>query len=383
MGKKTCKYSALLLVLSIMLIFAGCSSQSANTNIISVRTAFADKHKMQKSIEITGNLVPVQTVNILSKISGQVTELKFNVGDNVNAGDILIALETKTLDAQLEQAKASLQTAEAAVQSAKIQMEQAQINLDTAKKAYDNTKALFDAGAASQSQIDDVSTKLALAQKSYELASGPSQNQAKASLNAAQANINNIKVQIDNGIITSPISGVVTNRNISAGEIASPGAALMTIADASVLKLKGTISQEALLYIKEGQDVDVSVDIYPGKAFKGKIESIGPVSVSTGAYFPVEISIKNTGDLKAGLSAAAYLNMAGTEGIIVPREAVIHDNGQSYVYVIKDNVASKRIVETGIENDKEIEVIKGLDAGEQVAVTNVSNLFDNMPVSVN
>lgn len=383
MGKKTCKYSALLLVLSIMLIFAGCSSQSANTNIISVRTAFADKHKMQKSIEITGNLVPVQTVNILSKISGQVTELKFNVGDNVNAGDILIALETKTLDAQLEQAKASLQTAEAAVQSAKIQMEQAQINLDTAKKAYDNTKALFDAGAASQSQIDDVSTKLALAQKSYELASGPSQNQAKASLNAAQANINNIKVQIDNGIITSPISGVVTNRNISAGEIASPGAALMTIADASVLKLKGTISQEALLYIKEGQDVDVSVDIYPGKAFKGKIESIGPVSVSTGAYFPVEISIKNTGDLKAGLSAAAYLNMAGTEGIIVPREAVIHDNGQSYVYVIKDNVASKHIVETGIENDKEIEVIKGLDAGEQVAVTNVSNLFDNMPVSVN
>lgn len=375
---------SLLIILLFAFVSFGCSSQAAgNLNSVSVKVATADKHKINSTLNVAGVLVPVKTVNILSKISGQVMSMDFDVGSNVKAGDTLITLETKTLNAQLQQAEASLQSAKAALQSAKNQADQVKINLDAVTKAYKRTRALYDAGAATQAELDDITSKLELAKKQYELAAGPAQNQAQAAVNTAEANINNIKVQLENAVITSPITGVIANRNINPGEIASPGAPLLTVADTSTLKLKGTVPQEDLPFLKLGQQVDVIVDIYPGKVFKGQISSIGPIAVSTGKYFPIEISISNNGDIKAGLSAHASINITLGESIIVPASAVLQDNGQSYVFVIKNNVASKRIVETGISNDKEIQILSGLNAGEQVAVTNVNSLFDNMPVSIN
>ena len=384
MQKRLKKFPPLLMIILLVFVLAGCGSQAAgNMDVVSVKVAVSNKHKIQTSLNVAGVLVPVQTVNITSKISGQVTSMGLDVGNNVKAGDTLIKLETKALNAQLEQAQASLQSANAAVQSANNQADQVKISLDTATKAYERTKTLFDAGVVSQSEMEGTQSKLDLAKKQYELATGPAQNQIQASINVAQANINNVKVQIDNGVITSPISGIITNRNINPGEIASPGISLLTIADTSTLKLKGTVSQETLPLFKSGQEINVSIDIYPGKIFKGQISNIGPISVSTGKYFPVEISIKNTGDIKAGLSAHASIDITSDEGIIVPATAVIQSNGQSYVFVVKNNVVSKRIVELGLINDKEIETLKGIDVGEQVASTNVNNLFDNMMVNAN
>ncbi|MCR4436096.1 MAG: efflux RND transporter periplasmic adaptor subunit [Clostridiales bacterium] len=362
---------------------AGCSSRTTgNSSGVSVKTAVADNHKLETTLDVAGVLVPAQTVNVVSKISGQVTSLNLDVGASVKAGDILIKLDTKAMDAQMQQARAALQSAQAALKSVRNQAEQAKINLDLAQKAYERTKALADSNAASQSQLESDWSKFELARKQYEAATGSAQEQAQASVNTAQANINNIKVQLDNATITSPISGIVTNRNINPGEIASPGVTLLTIADTSTLKLKGTVAQEIMPLLKTGEEMNVFIDIYPNQVFAGKIESIGPMAVSTGEYFPIEISIKNPGNLKAGLSAHASVNLTGDQGVVVPASAVVQNNGQSYVFVIKNNTALKRTVTLGLKNDKEIEVLKGLDAGEQVAVTNISSLFDNIPVKV-
>jgi RND family efflux transporter MFP subunit len=228
--------------------------------------------------------------------------------------------------------------------------------------------------------MDDATSNLDLKKKQYEISSGSALEQAKASINIAQANINNIKVQMENATITSPINGIVTNRNINPGEIASPGTPLLTIADTAKLKLRGTVSQESVPLLQAGGQINVTVDIYPGKTFTGTIESVGPMAVSTGEYFPIEISIPNSGDIKPGLSAHASLDMTSPDGVVVPLSAVVQNNGQSYVFVIKDNTAAKRIVVTGLKNDKEIQILQGIEAGEKVAVTNVNNLFDNMPV---
>lgn len=377
-------YLSFIMSIISVLILGGCGSEAAgNMNGVTVKVAAADKNKLQTTVDVTGILVPAQTVNVSSKISGQVMSLGSDVGNSVKSGDTLITLETKTLNVQLQQAEAALQQAQAAAQSAKNQVDQAKINLDSAQKDYDRNKALFDSQAISQSTLDGYTSKLEIAQKQYELASGPAQAQAQAAINTAEANINNINVQLENATITSPINGVVTNRNINPGEVASPGVSLLTIADTSVLKLKGTISQDAVPLLKTGQDIDVSIDVYPGKVFKGQISNIGPVAVSTGKYFPIEISINNTGDIKAGLSAHVSIGLTSEEGIVVPASAVVQNNGQSYVFVIKDKVASKRNVEIGLTSDTEIEILKGLDAGEQVATTNLNSLFDKMPVSVN
>ncbi|MDI3480507.1 MAG: hypothetical protein PWQ97_162 [Tepidanaerobacteraceae bacterium] len=367
----------------LMLVSSGCSKKTADSkNTVSVKIVVADKHKFQATLNVTGVLIPAKTVNIASKMSGQVERLYFDVGSMVKAKDTLITLDTRALEAQLQQAQAALQSAEAAVQAAKDQADQAKINLDAAQKAYERIKVLYESSAASQSQLDDATTKLELAKKQYEIAAGSAQKQAEASVNTAKANINNIKVQLDNAIITSPISGIITNRNINPGEIASPGVVLLTIADISTLKLKGIVPQQSVPLLRKGQKIDVSVDAFSNNIFEGTIEQIGPMAVSSGEYFPVEISIKNPGELKAGLSAHASINISSTEGVVVPAAAVVQNNGLSYVYVIKNDMALKRPVTVGLKNDSEVEVLKGLSVGEKVAVTNVGSLFDRMLVNV-
>lgn len=384
MHKKSGIISVILITALLLLMIAGCSSQPASSsNGIAVKTAVAESRGLETTLNITGVLISAQTVNVVSKLSGQVTSLDADTGSAVKAGETLITLETKMLDAQLEQAQASLQAAQAAQQAALDKAALDKIGLDAAQKAYNRTKELFDSAAASQSQLDDATSNLDLKKKQYEISTGSALQQAQASVNVAQASINNIKVQMENATITSPINGIVTNRNINPGEIASPGTPLLTLADTATLKLKGTVSQEIVPLIQTGEEINVTVDIYPNKAFKGKIESIGPMAVSTGAYFPIEIGIPNSGDIKPGLSARTSLNLTSPDGIVVPAAAVVQNNGQSYVYVINDNQAIKQTVLTGLKNDKDIQVLQGLEAGQKVAVTNVNNLFDHMPVQEN
>lgn len=372
---------SIVMIVLFLFLAAGCASQNAGASDgLSVKTAVSVRHPLESTVDVAGVLVPQQVVNITGKIGGQVTELKPEVGDSVKAGDVLLVMETKTLNAQLQQAEAALQSAEAAVQSAGDQGDQARINLNTAQKAYDRTKALFDSGAASQSQMDDVASKLELAKKQFEIAGGSALKQAQASVVTANANINNIKVQLENATITSPVSGIVTNRNINPGEIAAPGAVLFTIADTSTLKLKGTVPQDVIPLLQEDQAMDVKIDVYPNKTFKGTISSIGPMAVSTGEYFPIEIGIKNDENIKAGLTAHTTIGITAPDSVAVPVAAVVTNNGRNFVYVIKDGKAEKRFVTLGMKNDKEYAVLNGINEGEAVAISNVNSLFDGMAV---
>lgn len=377
------RVSAILIALSFLIFTIGCNTKTSNVlKIIDVQTMLAKKQKIDSSISISGVLVPVKTVNVFSKLTGQVEKIGADVGSNVKAGDIIATLETKTLNTQLQQAQASLNSALVSEQIAKNQAEQSKLNFESVTRAYERTKELYNSGAVSKVEMDDMTTKYEIAKKQYELATGASLNQSKAAISSAQANINNIKIQIENANIMSPINGVVVNRNINAGELASPSNPLFTIADTSTLKLKGTIPQKYLPFVKVGQDIDVQVDIYPNKIYKGKISSIGPMAINTGMYFPIEISIKNTDNIKPGVSAHASINISSEEGIVIPSSAIIQNDGESYVYVIENNTAKKRIVEVGITNDNQSQIISGLNINEKVAISNVNNLFDNAVVNV-
>ena len=417
-------FLAVLMAALLALVAIGCGTQSvSNLNGISVKVVAADKHEMQTTLDIAGVLVPVQTANIASKTGGQVKSINADVGNSVNAGDTVVTLETKEVNAQLQQAEAAVSSVDDQAAQAKINLDaaqkacdstkqllvdqaaQAKINLDAAQSALDRTKKLVDSGAVNQSQLDDIQSKYDLAKKQYDMAQVDTGSAAQSQLIGAQskydlakkqyqiatssakdqanAAVNTVKVQLDNADVKSPISGIVVNRNINAGEIASPGVALLTVADTSTLKLKGTVPQEAVTQLQPGQNIKVTIDVYPNREFDGQIDQVGPMAVSTGEYFPIEISIKNPGDIKAGLSAHASINMTANEGVIVPASAVVQNNGQSYVFVMKGNIVVKRTVTLGLKNDKEIQIIKGLDAGEKVASTSVNNLTDGMPVNVN
>ena len=373
---------SLLIIIAMLIVFtvSGCASQSANQKV-TVTTAVASNQELETKLGFSGVLLPNQTVDISSKSAGQVIALGSKVGSSVKAGEVLMKLDTESLNGQLMQAEASLQSAQAAAQSAEIQASISKTNLNTAQINYNRAKALFESGAVAKSQLDDAQDKLNIATQQYANAAGPAQAQGAATINTALASIRNFNMQINNATIKSPLNGIITNQNINLGQVVSPGVTLISMVDTSILKMKSTVTQDKLPTLSIGQKMSIIIDSYPDRIFKGTITSIGPIAVSTGEVFPIEISMQNEMGLMAGLSAHTSL-IHRTKGIIVPTSSIIQSNGESHVFVIKNDIAARRLVKIGLQNDSETEILAGLNQGERVAVNNVIVLADKMPVKV-
>ena len=174
----------------------------------------------------------------------------------------------------------------------------------------------------------------------------------------------------------------MTNRNINQGEISSIDSPLMSIANTTDLRLQGNVSQEDVYGLKVGDSVKVSVDAIAGTEYPGRIEQVGPIAAATGQYFPVAISVKNDGNLLAGMTAKASFSLAENEGTIVPLTAIgDQKDGQAFVFVLLDGKAHKRSVLLGPRNDTHVLILSGVTAGEMVAVSNVSVLQDGIEVT--
>jgi RND family efflux transporter MFP subunit len=335
-----------------------------------------------RSVEFSGVLVPDQTVNIYAKLAGQATYVGADVGNAVKAGQLLVQIDTKELNAQLKVAEASLSGVTDQAAQAKIGVETARLNLDLAQRAYDRTKTLFETKVVTQSQLDDAQTKLDLAKSAFDNANQQYQTVSDSGVAQAQAQVNLIRVQISNSTITSPISGVITNRNINLGEITSLSQPLMSVADTSTLKLQGNLSQEDVVHLSVGSRVKVSVDVVPDRTFVGRVEQVGPVAAATGQYFPVVVRIANDGKLLAGMTAKASFTLNSAQGIIIPLSAVATgEDGQAFVFVVSGGTVHKRLVTLGMKNDTAAQALSGLQAGEIVATSNVDALQDGMGVA--
>jgi RND family efflux transporter MFP subunit len=349
---------------------------------VSVKTAPAHEGRIVKTIEFTGVLVPNHTVNIFAKLSGIATAVNEDVGDRVTAGQLLIQIDTKELNAQLVVAEAAVQGVRDQAVQAKDGMESARLNLEMAQRSYDRTKTLLDTKVVTQSQLDDAQTKLDLAKTAFDDANRQYQTVTGSTLAQAEAQVNFIKVQISNSTIISPINGIVTNRSINPGEITSMSSPLLAIADVATLKLQGNVSQDDVVRVPMGGRVKVSVDALPGAVYTGLIDQVGPIAAATGQYFPVEVSLKNDGKLLAGMTAKASFTWTSSEGILIQLSAVQENqNGRSSVFVLTEGRVHERDVVLGSHSDSEVQVISGLAASETVVTSNVSALVDGMEVA--
>jgi len=359
---------------------AACAPRAAPR--ISVKTAAAREDKVARAIEFSGVLVPNRTVNIFAKLAGQATTLGADVGEQVREGQLLVQIDTKELNAQLEVAEAAAAGVSDQAAQVKTGLETARLNLEMAQRAYDRTKTMLDSKVVTQSQLDDAQTKLDLARAAFDTTTRQYQTISGSGLLQAQAQVNLIKVQISNSTITSPLSGIVTNRNVNPEEITSLNTALFTIADVATLKLQGNVSQDDVVRLAMGSAVRVVVDALSSRTYQGRIEQVGPIAAATGQYFPVVVSLRNDGKLFAGMTAKASLMWTSAPGVVVPLSAVTDPrDGQASLFVISDGRAHRKDVTLGPRNDTDVQVLSGLSVGEQVAVSSVSSLLDGMEVA--
>jgi RND family efflux transporter MFP subunit len=371
--------TALVLTAAIALVLAGCAAKGSAAKD-SFRTEEIRVGRIVREIAISGVLAPNTTVNVYPKLSGLVKELPVDVGDKVASGQLVARIDVKELAAQLGVADASIATVRDQAAQSKVAIQTAQLNLDLAQKDYDRSSALFDSKVVTQSQIDDAKAKLDLAKAALDNAQHQYQAVSGSSLAQAQAQSNLIRVQISNSEIASPITGTVTNRNINLGELCTPSATLMTIADTVNLRLHGTLSQNDVLVIREKDKVRVSVDGMAGPGYEGVIAQIGPVAAATGQYFPVEIRVRNDGRLLAGMTAKASLSVSSAEGPLVPLAAIEQLGADTVAFVIENGRASERKLALGPRDATQALVLSGLALGDLVATSGVAALQDGAEV---
>lgn len=363
-----------------LLLLAACSGKSSSQ--LTVTAAKAKQGTIEKTVEFSGALAPDQTVNVFSELPGHAVRVNANVGDSVKAGELLVQIDTRQLQAELAEANAAVRSVEDQAAKAKLGIETAKSNLDLARTTFDRIQALYKTQAASKNQLDDAQNKLTLAQSAYQNAQQSYDLLTGSSLAQARAHVDLINVQLSNSMVTSPLSGVVTNRNVNPGELVGMSAPVMTIADTSILKLQGTVSQDIVPLLSLGRAVKISVDGMPSLDVEGKISQIGPVAAATGQYFPVVVRVKNDGKLLAGMTAMASFVVSSAPGVVVPTSAVQRDGEDYYAYVIKNGAVYRKKVLVGLQSSSDTLITAGLVAGDDVATSNIGVLGNGAAVTV-
>ena len=319
------------------------SSTSSIATAASVSVVTAAKQTVTDRFTSIGTIVANNDVNIISETQGRVVKVLAEVGDYKKAGSVLIEV-----DSELK---------EAAYNAAKVSYEKAQNDL----KRYEE---LYKEKSISDSQIE----------------------QARWAFQSAEAQYVAARRQLSDTKITTPISGIVTARNVNVGSFVqgAPQSTLVAnVVDISKLKVKLNMAEKDVFRVKTGDKVEITTDVFPDQVFPGTISTISSKGDEAHTY-PVEIVLENPRQqLKAGMFAHIAFNPKSSgDALVIPREAIVGSMKNAKVYVVTNNVAQLRPVQVGKTFGTSVEVRKGLSIGDVVVVNGQNNLKDNAAVVI-
>lgn len=397
------KWKIILWIVVLILLFAGIyfyTHRSSNSNKklssrpgVTVETM--ERKDMMKRVVLSGETVPRASVDISPKYAGRIASINVDLGDHVEAGDVLLSQDTKDISLSLSASRAgSAQAAADAVESRSSYDAgtlKAQSDYDNALTTYERYETLFGEGAVSRQERDDKYRAMMEAKAALETLTGqdvggvPAMIASKeAAAEKAQYTADSLAAQKEDMTIVSPISGTIGYRDAEAGEWASAGQKLLTVVDNSSLYMDCAVAEQDIGVLKVGMPVSVSIDSL-GEEAAGTISYISPALDASSHSYKVRIVLSpDIKGLRGGMFGRSEVTAVERKNaLFLPKEGVLENNGKKYAFLVDGNHQVKKVeVTTGLYNDDSIEIVKGISAGDQVAVTNISKLKDGMTVDV-
>ena len=342
--------------------------------IISVSVQQIVKTDLLETMSFFGTIKAINQVDVYTKVSGRVEELKVKNGDEVKSGDILVVLEHSAIKAQTEQATASLEAAGA-------QLKQLQINLANLKKELDRIIELSKEGAVSESKKDQIETQYnaLLAQK----------ESVEAQVRQLEAVLQQAKINLQEANIRASISGIVAQKYVDMGDMVTPQRPVFTIIQVDTVKVTASIPETILSRVKSGlTHAAIIADAYPDKTFDGVVTYVAPSVDQRSRTLEIEIEMNNADRiLKAGMFCRVELILDSKKGVIaIPKDLIVYDilgNTKEYaIYTIQDGLAKKVKVNPGIYSYGLVEIKEGLAPGDTIITSVGPHIFDGCKVSV-
>jgi membrane fusion protein (multidrug efflux system) len=332
---------------------------------MTVEVAKVQRGKISSFLTVVGNLVGEQTVEVVPRTGGRVTSISVKLGDRVRRNQVVAKIEDREIVEQVNQAEASHKVGEATIR-------QRQADLELAKTSVERSRNLYGRQLLPKQTLDDAEARYSAAQAQVDL--------AYAQLAQSASRLVELRINLANTNVVSPVDGFVAKRNVDPGAWVSNQAGVASVVDISSLRLVANIVEKDLRLVSPGDPAVVEVDAFPGEKFNGKIARVSPILDPATRTAPMEIEIPNQNfRLKPGMYAKVTLEVDSKENVLlIPKVALVDSEGQRGVYQANaESRAAFKPVKIGIEDTERVEILDGLTEGEMVVSTGAGALRRN------
>ncbi len=332
--------NSMLAVAAVAMVSCGSKQTTKQEEVVVALPKIETQTAVVRAVSQEGYFTGTVEAQVVNNIAPQqplrIKEIRFDVGDHVKKGDLLVRLDNSSLV-------------------------QAKAQLDNAKKEYERTNELYEFGGASKSEWDARRLQYEVAQTAY----------------------NNL---VENTTLISPISGVVTARNYDKGDMYA-GQPVLVIEQIKPVKIMINVSEPYFGKVKKGMPVYITLDAYGDEVFKGKIARVYPTINQTTHTFQVEVQIPNSNErVRPGMFARVTLPYGKKNRVVIPDQAVqkLMGSGDRYVFVYHpaDSTVRSSKVELGRRLDSEFEIISGVKNGEAVVTKGHMSLTNGSKVEL-
>jgi HlyD family secretion protein len=390
-------------------ILSGCSTKEKEPEpVVSVQAVEVKKGEIEQVVRAEAVLFPVEQAAITAKINAPVKKFYVNRGAKVKTGQLLATLENSDLTAAATENEGSLKQAEAAyaatttsglpeeMRKAELDAESSKQALDAQQKLFESRENLFKQGALPRKDLDQARVSLTQARSQYEVAQkhwdalqavGREQELKAASgqLQSARGKYVGAQAQLSYSEIRSPINGVVAERALYPGEMATAGSPLIVVVNTSAIIAKAHIPQQEASLLKVGDKAELSVPGIDGPT-PARITVISPATDPGSTTIEVWAQAENKGNkLRPGTSAQMEISAAKVpDALIVPSSALLNGaDGATNVMVLgSDSHAHLQAVQIGIRTGDRVQIKSGVQARQKVINTGAYGLPDNTKVQV-
>jgi len=337
-----------------------CSSKGAEnvatpTVMRGIHVIQVKNQQLPDQVSAVGSVHSVESSTLAAQIMGTVLKVTVNPGDHVRAGDTLITIDAASLRADADRAHAAVAAGNSQTAVAESEARMAAATL----KRYED---LREKKSVSPQEFEEVETRSHVASARLEMVRAQ-HDEAKAQESAANTKLSYTHLR-------APFDGVVTERKVDPGALATPGAPLLTVEKSGRLRLEISVDESLLSAIRIGQSIPVIIDAIGSTSLAGKVVEIVPAADPSSHSFLVKIDLPSTQGLRSGMFGKAQLHRGSRTALLVPRSAIVTHGSLQGVYVVDENrIANLRYITLGNTFGEQVDLLSGLAAGETIIDT--------------
>jgi multidrug efflux pump subunit AcrA (membrane-fusion protein) len=402
--------TTILLTTSCLVAMFGCAKkEEAEAEAPApVQVTAVTQDTIRRIVSGDGMLFPRDQASVMPKIASPVQKFYVNRGDHVKQGQLLAVLENRDLTAQAAEGKGAMDQAESnlrttsgasvpeAVVKAQTDVDADRQAMDAAKKVLDSREQLFKEGALARRQVDEALVSYTQAKSQFgaaqehlrvleSVAKGEQIKTASAQVESARAHHQSLEAQLSYARILSPIDGVIADRPLYAGEMASPGTPLLTVMDISRIVARVSVPQSQAGTVRVGHPATIT-QVDSGQEVPGKVIVVSPATDPASTTVQVWVEAENPGErFKPGASVhAAIITEMFKAATVVPVSAILpgEEKGTAVLTIGADSTAHKKQVELGVREGDKVQILSGVKPGEEVVVAGGLGVDDKAKVKV-